>query len=43
MKTQEKIKSKGYQVGTTTNGKVYAKRGMTTIIANSFTQLLKKI
>jgi hypothetical protein len=43
MKTQEKIKSKGYQVGTTTNGKVYAKRGMTTITADNFTQLLKKI
>lgn len=43
MKIKDKIKAKGYEVGTTTNGKVFAKRRLTIIIADNFTQLLKKI
>jgi hypothetical protein len=43
MKTLEKIQKKGYTAGTTTNGKVYAKKGNTTIVADNFTQLLKKL
>ena len=43
MKTLEKIQKKGYTAGTTTNGKVYAKKGNATIVADNFTQLLKKI
>ena len=41
--TVKKIEAKGWNFATTTNGKVCAKKGSQTIIAENVTQLLKKI